>query len=188
MCLCTLSGKTRRRRNFDMWLIISIFFGRRIRHCSKSICFFLSHLVFSTHLIHIRIQHKLTKIKGNRYKLELYNTNVHNYHIQIYAYTYIYIYIHIYIYIYLCTYNYIYNCIRDWNWDELEASSSIGDTIPTQSQKNTLPHVLKNGPDSGSTLEENLSHTVATLHTMSHPLRGSLLVTIALTPQQFFQT
>ena len=47
--------------------------------------------------------------------------------------------------------------IDDWNWDELETSPSMGATIPTQPQKNTLPHVLKNGPDSGSTLEENLS-------------------------------
>ena len=78
--------------------------------------------------------------------------------------------------------------------DELEASPYrsygphpvIGATIPTQSQKNTLPHVPKNGSESGSTLEENLSHAEATLHTMSHPLLGSLLERIALTPQQSF--
>ena len=78
--------------------------------------------------------------------------------------------------------------IDDWNWDELEASPSIGETIPTQSQSNTHPHVLKNGSDSGSTLGENRSHAVATLHTMSHPLLGSLLEKIALTPQQSFKT
>jgi len=76
--------------------------------------------------------------------------------------------------------------IDDWNWDELEASPSTGETIPTQSQLNTHPHVLKNGFDSGSILGENRSHAAATLHTMSHPLLGSLLEKIALTPQQSF--
>ena len=76
--------------------------------------------------------------------------------------------------------------IDDWNWDELEASPSIGEMVTIQSQIYTHPHVSTNGIVNGSTLGDYRSHVTATQHTMSHLRLGSLLEKIALTPQQSF--
>jgi len=76
--------------------------------------------------------------------------------------------------------------IDEWNWDEREASPFKGITIPIHQQNNMFPPGSKDGTDSGPTREENLNHAVGTLHTMSHPILGSILERIALTPQQSF--
>ena len=76
--------------------------------------------------------------------------------------------------------------IDDLDWDELEASPFIGETVPIQSQIYTHPHVSTNGIGNGSTLGGHRNHGTATQHTMSHLLPGSLLEEIALTPQQSF--
>ena len=65
--------------------------------------------------------------------------------------------------------------IDDWNWDELEASPSIGETFPTQPQVSTHPHMLTNGSVNGSTFGDYRSHVAATQHTMSHLTLGYLL-------------
>ena len=76
--------------------------------------------------------------------------------------------------------------IDDWNWDELEASPSIGEKALTQPQINTHPLMLTKGTVYGSTFGGYRSHATATQHTMSHPLLSSLLEKIAQTPQQSF--